>query len=36
VTAKRIQTIGDRDENRRRAAQGALALVRRTLGGDGR
>ena len=34
VTAKRIQTIGDRDENRRRAAQGALALARRTLGGE--
>ena len=34
VTAKRIQTIGDRDENRRRAAQGALALVRRALGGE--
>jgi len=32
VTAKRIQTIGDRDENRRRAAQGALALARRALG----
>ncbi|HET9003273.1 MAG TPA: competence/damage-inducible protein A [Gemmatimonadaceae bacterium] len=35
VTAKRIQTIGDRDENRRRAAQGALALTRRALGGEG-
>jgi nicotinamide-nucleotide amidase len=35
VTAKRIQTIGDRDENRRRAAQGALALTLRTLGGNG-
>ena len=34
VTAKQIRTIGDRDENRRRAAQGALALIRRTLGGD--
>jgi len=34
VTAKRIQTIGDRDENRRRAAQGALALTLRTLGSD--
>ncbi len=32
VTAKRIQTIGDRDENRRRAAQGALALTLRALG----
>ena len=27
VTAKRIQTVGDRDEHRRRAAQGALALT---------
>lgn len=31
VTAKRIQTIGDRDENRRRAAQGALSLTLRAL-----
>jgi competence/damage-inducible protein CinA-like protein len=35
VTAKRIQTIGDRDENRRRAAQGALALTLRALGAGG-
>jgi len=34
VTAKRIQTIGDRDENRRRAAQGALALTLRALNGE--
>ena len=34
VTAKRIQTIGDRDENRRRAAQGALALTLRVLHGE--
>jgi nicotinamide-nucleotide amidase len=34
VTAKRIQTIGDRDENRRRAAQGALALTLRLLHGE--
>jgi nicotinamide-nucleotide amidase len=34
VTAKRIQTIGDRDENRRRAAQGALALTLRALSGE--
>ena len=27
VTAKRIQTVGDRDEHRRRAAQGALAMT---------
>ncbi len=33
VTAKRIQTVGDRDEHRRRAAQGALALTLRTLQG---
>jgi nicotinamide-nucleotide amidase len=32
VEAKRIQTIGDRDENRRRAAQGALATTLRALG----
>ena len=31
ITSKRIQTIGDRDENRRRAAQGALALTLRAL-----
>ena len=34
VSAKRIQTVGDRDENRRRAAQGALAMTLRTLRGD--
>jgi nicotinamide-nucleotide amidase len=34
VTAKRIQTIGDREENRRRAAQGALALTLRALKGE--
>ena len=33
VTAKRIQTVGDRDEHRRRAAQGALALTLRALQG---
>jgi nicotinamide-nucleotide amidase len=35
VEAKKIQTIGDRDENRRRAAQGALALIMRTLQQEG-
>ena len=34
VHAKRIQTIGDRDENRRRAAQGALAMTMRALRGE--
>lgn len=34
VTAKRIQTVGDRDEIRRRAAQGALALTLGTLGSE--
>jgi competence/damage-inducible protein CinA-like protein len=35
VRAKRIQTIGDRDENRRRSAQGALAMTIRALRGEG-
>ena len=34
VTAKRIQTVGDRDEHRRRAAQGALAMTLRALQAD--
>jgi nicotinamide-nucleotide amidase len=34
VSAKRIQTIGDRNEHRQRAAQGALAMTLRTLRGD--